>query len=173
MRHLHGLGDPHGGAGLGLHAAARARRRARRAGRRRLGEERGALLGRRARPRRERGLRRRGRRPRRRPPSAFGRLADDLFGRRVDDVVGAVAGLDPLAADEQAVRTVRSGSRGRSSVDLRCRVHGAERARSQHADGVAADELVDRLGVRCPISFWPSRGCAATSVGVRVVGLEA
>ena len=30
-----------------------------------------------------------------------GRLAHHLLGGRVDDVVGAVAGLDPLAADEE------------------------------------------------------------------------
>ena len=64
----------------------------------------GPLLGRGARPRRER------RAAAAAAASASAALAprglaDDLLGGRVDDVVGAVAALDPLAADEQPVRT--------------------------------------------------------------------
>jgi hypothetical protein len=31
----------------------------------------------------------------------FGRRADDVFGRRVDDLVAAVAAHDPVATDEE------------------------------------------------------------------------
>ncbi len=118
LRHLHLLGDPQGGAGLGLHQ------------RHELGE---ALVEQVGRPVQQRGPLARawcattpGRRrpprlrrpPRRRPRRRSGAWPDDLLGGRVDDGVGAVAAVDPLAADQQAVgqrrdRTARrSGGRG-------------------------------------------------------------
>src|SRR5205823_8453239 len=71
-------------------------------------EEAGPLLPRRLRPGRERVLGRGG--------SRFcvldaglGRLADDLFGGRIDDAVGARRALHPAAADVQAVRLRAEG----------------------------------------------------------------
>ena len=85
--------------------AAPARRCAHRAGRRPVQQLGPLLVGRGAAPRRE-APRPPPRRPPRRRPRCLGRVADDLLGGRVDDLVGAVAALDPLAADQQPVRAV-------------------------------------------------------------------
>ncbi len=101
-RHLHRRRDAHRRAGLGLHqrhqfvvarhqqiGGARAAARHARAATCATTAERVAR-----RRRRRFGVRAR----------ALGRVADHLLGGRVDDVVGALARLDPLAADEDRAR---------------------------------------------------------------------
>ncbi len=130
-------------------------------------QELGALLGRRLRP----GLERVARRPGRVVRLLHGRLgrdADDLLGRRVHDLVAAVAAVDPLAADEEPLVA------GPSSRSCRSPRYDPQGRTCSHFVSSGGDPMdLGRVGIWTfaldlqPVARAPRAGGRARGAGIR------